>query len=129
MIFYDGVCLLCNRFIRFALGNDRKKQLYVSPLQSSFAQKILKDFPVETERMDTVILYREGQVYTESDVTFEVLQLLGFPWSLFGAFRIVPKTFRDAVYRRVARNRYRWFGRSVEVCEMPDQSMQERVIS
>jgi predicted DCC family thiol-disulfide oxidoreductase YuxK len=39
----------------------------------------------------------------------------------------VPKPLRDAIYRLVARNRYRIFGR-YEACFVPDAEMRARLM-
>jgi predicted DCC family thiol-disulfide oxidoreductase YuxK len=37
---------------------------------------------------------------------------------LMRAARVIPRTWRDSVYRVIARNRYRWFGRR-QICYLP----------
>lgn len=128
MIFYDGVCLLCNRFIRFVLRWDRKKLIYISPLQSEFAASVLKDLRIDPGKLDTVIFYKEGRIYTQSDVIFSIFRSFGFPWTVLDVFRLIPRQARDGVYRWVARNRYRWFGKASKICPVPDAAQKRQII-
>lgn len=41
---------------------------------------------------------------------------------------IVPRPIRDRAYRIVAKNRYRWFGRS-EACMIPTPDIRRRFLS
>ncbi len=61
------------------------------------------------------------------DAALRILQSLGFPYSLAGVFRVFPKALRDAVYRWIARNRYRWFGRR-DACRLPTPVERERFL-
>ena len=60
------------------------------------------------------------QFLTESDAILRIFSALGFPWSMFGVFRLVPRVIRDFIYRVIAKNRYQWFGKR-ETCRMPTQ--------
>jgi predicted DCC family thiol-disulfide oxidoreductase YuxK len=128
IIFYDGVCLLCNRFIKFVLKADRKKEIYIAPLQSDFAQSILAKHQISTEELDSVVFRIRGEVYTESDAALKIYKELGFPWSMAVVFWIVPTVIRNSVYKWVARNRYRWFGKAKDICEIPGAEFRDRII-
>jgi predicted DCC family thiol-disulfide oxidoreductase YuxK len=60
-------------------------------------------------------------------VRFVIARRMSFPWPMFGVFRVLPRGLRDALYRFVARNRYRWFGRA-EACMVPRVELQERFL-
>ncbi|NBQ15584.1 MAG: DUF393 domain-containing protein [Proteobacteria bacterium] len=47
-----------------------------------------------------------------SDAAIEIARRLPWPWRAAFALRAVPAPVRDAAYRWVARNRFRWFGRA-----------------
>ena len=62
-----------------------------------------------------------------SDAALAIASRMSFPWPMFGVFRVLPRGLRDALYRFVARNRYRWFGRA-EACMVPRAELQERFL-
>ncbi len=128
VIFYDGVCILCNRFIRFVLRWDRKKEIYISPLQSAFAGAVLKNFDIDPGKLDTVVFYKNGRIHTRSDVVFSVFRSFGFPWTILNVCELIPRKVRDDVYNWVARNRYGWFGKASETCPIPDAAQKRQII-
>ena len=126
LLLYDGVCLLCNGLIKFVLNADKQGKIYISPLQSDYAEKRMEGTEINAEDLNSVVLITNGQVYSSSRAVLELFKLLGFPYQLLYIFRIVPPFIRDAVYRWIARNRYGWFGKS-EVCLLPDEKFKDRL--
>ena len=41
VILYDGVCALCNRFVRFVIARDGARRFRFASLQSAFAARVL----------------------------------------------------------------------------------------
>ncbi len=122
IVFFDGVCGLCNRFVDELLHADRKRLLRFAPLQGSTAHGRLPAGMADA--MESVVYLRDGLVIQRSDAALHVLIDLG-GWRLFyRVFFIVPRFLRDAVYDWVARNRYRWFGKH-DTCRLP--TPEERV--
>ena len=125
IIFYDGVCGLCDRFTQFVLKRDREDVFRFASLQSDFATQILARYRVNPERLDTVyLLINLGQsderVLARSDaVLFVARQIGGFSKLSAALFGMLPRSLRDAAYDVMARNRYRWFGK-YETCVLPD---------
>jgi predicted DCC family thiol-disulfide oxidoreductase YuxK len=117
LVLFDGVCNLCNGTVDFILKRDRKKQFRFVALQSETGEKIRKKlrFP---QGIDSVILIHNGKVFYESEAALEIARLLPAPWKWAVVFNMVPVGWRNAVYRWIARNRYRWFGKKTE-CRVP----------
>lgn len=63
----------------------------------------------------------------ESDAALEIARLMGGPWRVFGAARLLPRGIRDWAYRLIARNRYRLFGRT-ESCRIPTPALRARFL-
>lgn len=63
----------------------------------------------------------------DSDAVLSIYERLGFPWSLVRIFRIVPSWLRDPIYRLVARNRYRIFGRR-DSCWIAPEHYRDRIL-
>ena len=56
ILLYDGVCGLCNRFVRFILKHDHKDRFRFAALQSNFARAILERHGLNPDVLDTVYL-------------------------------------------------------------------------
>lgn len=110
IILFDGVCNLCNGAVDFLIRKDCKRQFRFVALQSEGGILISQKFNVPAD-CDSVILIYEGGIYYESDAALKIAALLHFPWNVAKVFKLFPKTFRDKVYKWVARNRYKWFGK------------------
>jgi predicted DCC family thiol-disulfide oxidoreductase YuxK len=67
-------------------------------------------------------------VYTRSDAALRIADGLGGIWTLALAARLLPRSFRDACYDLVARNRYRIFGRRTE-CRLPCEEDKRRFLT
>lgn len=123
IVLYDGVCGLCNRLNQFLLKRDKHDRLRFASLQSNFAKELLRRHGRDPEDLDTVYLVLDHGTPSElvlnrSDAILKVLWILGGPWKLTAAARILPKFIRNPIYNLVATNRYRVFGRS-ETCMLP----------
>ncbi len=125
IVLYDGVCGLCNRLTQFLLKHDHKDRLRYASLQSNFAEVVLKRHGRAASDLDTVSVvlnYEQAdeQVLTRSDAILYLGKELGGIWSIGAACgRILPHWFRDSLYRFVAHNRYRVFGK-YDTCMLPE---------
>ncbi len=75
----------------------------------------------------TYLVVVDGQGLTQSDAGLAIVRSLRFPWSALAVLRFVPRPVRDAVYRMVARNRYRWFGHK-PACFVPPAASRHRFV-
>jgi predicted DCC family thiol-disulfide oxidoreductase YuxK len=127
IVYFDGVCILCNRTVDFLIRIDRGNKLKFATLQSNFASKYLPLHLLNIPAIDTVIFQDEVRIYTRSSAILKVLCQLGFPWNLSSVFYIIPPGIRDWIYNFVARNRYGWFGKRHQ-CRVPDEITREKII-
>lgn len=127
IVFFDGVCTLCNNSIDFLIRKDKKGKLKYASLQSDFARMALPGDIFLKPGHDSVIFLSEGNITDQSTAILKILGHLPFPWSLAVSFLPVPKFIRDSVYRIIARNRYKWFGKR-ETCRMPDEMTKNRIL-
>ena len=125
IILYDGVCGLCNRFVRLVLKHDCKDHFRFAALQSHFACEILQRHGVDPDLLDTVYLMLDHGRPTErllarNDAVVTVLEELGGFWRLWARLlNFLPRRFRYRQYNLLARNRYRFFGK-YDSCPLPD---------
>jgi predicted DCC family thiol-disulfide oxidoreductase YuxK len=116
LILFDGCCNLCNGAVDFIIRHDRKKQFRFATFQSNIGQQQTSEYGMP--EIDSVILVTNKKWYVESDAVLEITSHLGFPWNMAIAVKIFPKKWRDWFYRKIALNRYRWFGKR-NSCRVP----------
>jgi predicted DCC family thiol-disulfide oxidoreductase YuxK len=125
IIFFDGVCNLCNGFINFIFSHDKKQIFKVASLQGSTAKSLLSESEIDT--LSTVIFYDQGIKYYRSKAVIKILLLLGPPYNFMGIFLIIPDFLRDLVYKLIASNRYRMFGKK-DSCRLPTPEERARFL-
>ncbi|MEM7223643.1 MAG: DCC1-like thiol-disulfide oxidoreductase family protein [Pseudomonadota bacterium] len=128
LILYDGVCALCSGFVRFVSRRDRDGRFRFIAMQSPLGQSILAQYDQPLRDWDSNLLVKQGRAYTKSDSVLEVCRDLPRPWSWLTGLAILPRGLRDWGYDRVARNRYRLFGRR-DVCDLPPPESAWRYLS
>lgn len=125
VIFFDGVCGLCNGFIDFVMKIDKDQKFHFSPLQSDYARNNL---PEEMTRDLKTVVYKDGdQISMKSDAVLKILKEIGGVWGLASAGRILPGTLRDSAYEMIAENRYKIFGKK-ETCRLPTPEERSRFV-
>lgn len=126
IIFFDGVCAMCNTFVNFALRIDRRGTFLFAPLQGTTARRLLP--PLSEDPRDWSMIYLdENGIHDQLDASLEVYRRLGGVWRLLSLLRYIPRSIRNPMYRILARNRYRWFGRR-EACRVPSESEKSRFL-
>ena len=126
IIFFDGVCGMCNAFVNLILRVDRKRTFLFAPLQGSTAREMLPPLGDDAREWSMVYVDEAG-IHDQSDASLEVYRRLGGLWRLLSLLRYVPRALRNPVYRIIARNRYRWFGKK-DSCRVPSQDEQVRFL-
>lgn len=127
VILFDGVCHLCQGAVKFIIKRDPVGRFRFASLQSQAGSRLLQAAGSQEESLDSVVLIEQGQYYTRSAAALRIARGLRYPWPLLYAFILVPRGLRDAVYRYVAKHRYRWFGKD-ETCLVPTRELKERFL-
>lgn len=119
VIFFDGVCNLCNAAVDFIIRRDKQRRFKFAPLQSPVAKDLLPGkAAVSLKGLNTIIYYRKGKVYYRSRAVILILEDLGGVYRVVRIFKLFPPRFTDLLYKLIANNRYRVFGKK-ETCRMP----------
>lgn len=119
IVFFDGVCNLCNFFVDFVIRRQAIPKILVAPLQGATARVTLGE--THATQLKSVIYFRSGRAYFESSAALLVLWDIGGFWKVFIIFYLVPSFLRDMIYHWVAKNRYRWFGKK-QTCRLPTEN-------
>ena len=132
-ILFDGVCNLCNGFVQFVIRRDPHARFRFAALQSTEGQALLAaaGSPLTAATIaspESVLLLEGGRLYSHSAAVLRIARGLGWPWRLAAVGWLLPPSWRDALYRYVARHRYRWFGRQ-ESCLLPTPALRARFVS
>lgn len=123
VIFYDGDCGLCNRFVQYILKNDDQKQFLFSSQQSDHAMKV--GLPSLNE---TLFVFNKGKLLHRSAAVIEVLKRLGGLHSFVARLlKLFPARFLDFLYNLVAKNRFAILGKNAQ-CFIPDASQRARFL-
>lgn len=126
VIFFDGVCGLCNRWVDFVLAHDRRRVFRFAALQGETARDWLRIAP--DEPLNSVVLCDPKGAHRKSDAIWRMLLAIGGIWSVPGwLLRLTPRPVRNWGYDVVARNRYRWFGKK-EACRLPTPDERARFL-
>lgn len=128
VIVSDGVCVLCNGWVRFLLHHDRKQRYRFAAMQADSGRALLVQHGLDPRDPMSFLLVEDGRAWTDTDAIRRVLAGLGGIWRVVHLVALVPRPLRDRLYRVVARNRYRWFGRH-DRCHVPSPAERSRFLS
>ncbi|HJS35864.1 MAG TPA: thiol-disulfide oxidoreductase DCC family protein [Pseudoxanthomonas sp.] len=126
VIVFDGICVLCNGWVRFLLKQDRVGRYRFAAMQSDAGRALLAGHGLDPDDPASFLLVDGDDAWTDSDAIQRVLTGLGGAWRLAGVMAVVPRVVRDPLYRSVARNRYRWFG--TMGCRVPTEEERARFL-
>lgn len=127
IVVYDAQCLLCSGWVQFLLRHDRAGAFRFAAIQGVTGQRLLADAGLKVDGLQTLLLIDGARSWQETAAILRVLHALGWPWRLAWFGWLVPAPLRNALYRLVARNRYRLFGRS-PVCIVPPADVRARFL-
>lgn len=118
LLVFDGICRLCSGWARFVLRYDHESKITLTTVQSETGQAILTQLGLDTISPESIVFIENGTAYFESDAIFRIIGQLSSGWHILLVFRVIPLPVRDWVYLKIARNRYRLFGKR-EICFIP----------
>ena len=128
IVLFDGVCNLCSASVTFILKRDPKGLFRFAALQSEAGRNIFEKFGIPfAEPPASIVLVEGGKAYSESTAALRIARRLSGLWPLLYAGIVIPRPIRDAAYRWVARNRYRWFGKK-DACMVPTPELRSRFL-
>lgn len=127
IVFFDGVCNLCNSSVQFIIKRDKKEQFHFASLQSEYAKKCLKESLRDSDNLQSIVLKDGDKILTKSTAVLTISKSLSGLWPVLYILILIPKFIRDWVYDFIGSNRYKWFGRRDE-CMIPIPELKSRFI-
>lgn len=130
IVFFDDVCVLCSRTVQFILKHDKKGIIKFAPNNSSTAETVFSSIKRKgfLNADESIVYFRKGNIHISSEAVLFILKDMGSFWSLFYVFRFFPGFIRNYIYRLIAKNRYKIFGKR-DSCFMPDKNQKRRFLS
>ena len=126
IVIFDGLCNVCARSVRFILANDKSRSILFAPMQSEVGARLMARHGLDSTDTDTFLYITGGVAYSHSDAALEIARNFGF-WRVLRILTLVPRSWRDACYAALARNRYTWFGIR-DQCYIPDEHERARFL-
>lgn len=123
VVVFDGLCNLCSGGAQWLLHHPSRSPYRLIPMQSDLGRALLVQHNYDPDDPLTFLVIDGPRSLTESDAWIHLVDAAGGAWRLVRAARIIPRSVRDMVYRLIARNRYRWFGRRTS-CFIPQSSIE-----
>lgn len=126
ILLFDGVCNLCVGSVQFFIKHDKSTLLRFASLQSGFGIDLKAKYNIE-KNIDSLILINNKNAYTHSSAAILAASNMGFLWKAALVLLIIPKPIRDTLYKWIARNRYKWFGKKT-TCWLPTEETSSRFL-
>ena len=123
----DAHCALCARGARWIARADRRREFRIIPLQSDLGRALMVHYGMDPDDPTSWLYLEDGVPHQSLRAFTRVARRLGGFWHVVRLLNVLPVAVQDPLYRVVARNRYRLFGRG-DLCAMPDAQVQERLM-
>ncbi|MEM8948582.1 MAG: DCC1-like thiol-disulfide oxidoreductase family protein [Pseudomonadota bacterium] len=127
VVFMDGDCVLCTRTAKLIARLDRSGLFRICPVQSPTGSAVLRHYGLDADDPESWLYLADGEAYVSLDAFIRAGARLGGIGKLLQVLRILPRPVQDWLYRKVAQNRIRWFGRT-DMCAVPDPALRARLI-
>lgn len=127
LIVFDGVCVFCSGFVHLVMRLDHDKRFRFATAQSPLGEALFRAHGLPTDIYETNLAIVDGVAFTRMESFVAVMATLGWPWRAAKVLLLLPRPLRNWLYDRVARNRYRLFGRK-ESCSIPSAELRQRLI-
>lgn len=129
IIVFDGICNLCNQTVLKIIELDKKDQFRFTSLQSKTGKKIIEYLKIDSEQVDSIILFEPGTAYyIKSAAALKIFGTFGGVWKLSKLLLLIPAVISDYIYDSIARNRYKWFGKKRQ-CMVPTPNILSKFLT
>lgn len=127
IVLFDGHCSFCDASVRFIIQRDPSATFHFASLQSDVGQQLVQSTHIQPNT-DSLILIEGKTAYTHSTAALRIAKRLHRLWPLLYVCILIPRPIRDGIYRYIAKNRYKWFARKEQACELPPDHIRNRFL-
>jgi len=127
IIFFDGVCNLCNSSVNFVIDRDPKSFFKFATLQSPSAKELLSDLHFNPADLESIVFFSGNRIFRKSRAALEISRHLRGIWPMLYILIVIPGFIRDFLYDFIAKNRYEWFGKQ-DICRIPTPELKSRFL-
>lgn len=128
LIVFDGVCVLCNGFARFVAKRDPGNRFRFAEAQSELGGALFRHYGLDDSDFETNLLIQDGRAFGRMEAFVHIVSQLGGAWPAVRVMLGLPRPMRDWLYGRIAKNRYRLFGRYASCPAQRDDIIAKRLI-
>lgn len=127
VVVMDGECALCSSAARTIARFDKKDNVRICTAQSPLGQALFVHFGLQPGDPETWLMLKDGEAHGSLDAMITLFPLLHWVFAPLRVLKLLPPSLQDWLYARIARNRYKFFGRS-DLCAVPDPALRQRLI-
>jgi predicted DCC family thiol-disulfide oxidoreductase YuxK len=127
VVVMDGECVLCSVGARLIARFDRVGEFRICRTQTKLGQSLLLHYGLIPGDPQSWLYIADGRAFTSLDAMIRAGRRVGGAGRLLQVLNLMPRSLQDWLYRALARNRYRLFGR-IDMCSIPDPALRARLI-
>lgn len=127
IVFMDGDCALCTTSARLIIRFDRVGAFRICPIQTTTGRAVLCHYGLDPDNPESWLYLVDGEAYESLDAVIRVGSRLGGLGWLLQPLRLLPRSLQNWIYRHIAQNRLRLFGRR-DMCALPDATLRSRLM-
>lgn len=127
ILLFDGYCNFCSSTVQFIIKKEKAPSIHFASLQSDVGKQLLLKYGIDVATIDSLVFIENNNAYVKSTAALRISKYLKLAYPLLYAFIIVPTFIRNWVYDYIAKNRYKWFGKS-ESCMLPSDEQKQRFL-
>lgn len=127
ILLFDGYCNFCSSTVQFIIKHEKTPSIHFASLQSDVGKQLLLKHGIDVATIDSLVFIENNNAYVKSTAALRISKYLKLAYPLLYAFIIVPTFIRNWVYNYIAKNRYKWFGKS-ESCMLPSDEQKQRFL-
>lgn len=125
ILVFDDQCMLCNKVVLYIARHDKHNRIKFSFLTSNYTTALLKSMKYDSMGDSVIFIYNE-KIYQKTNAVLMVLKTLGGFGLLVFIMKITPRCISDYIYDRVAKYRYKLFGKTT--CNVDAEVLRHKIL-